>query len=38
VSATAIVRTAVPAGSVFLSPPALEEGSVEVRALQAVAS
>jgi NADH-quinone oxidoreductase subunit G len=38
VSATAIVRTAVPAGSVFLSPPALVEGPVEVRALQAVAS
>ena len=37
-SATAIVRTAVPAGSVFLSPPALVEGPVEVRAPQAVAS
>jgi NADH-quinone oxidoreductase subunit G len=36
--ATAIVRTAVPAGSVFLSPPALVEGPVEVRAPQAVAS
>jgi NADH-quinone oxidoreductase subunit G len=37
-SATAIVRTSVPAGSVFLSPPALAEGPVEVRARQAVAS
>jgi NADH-quinone oxidoreductase subunit G len=37
-SATAVVRTAVPAGSVFLSPPALVEGPVEVRAPQAVAS
>ena len=37
-SAIAIVRTAVPAGSVFLSPPADVEGPVEVRSLQAVAS
>ncbi|HYN91577.1 MAG TPA: NADH-quinone oxidoreductase subunit NuoG [Thermoleophilaceae bacterium] len=37
-SAVAVVRTAVPAGSVFLSPPALVEGPVEVRAQQAVAS
>jgi len=37
-TATAIVRTAVPAGSVFLSPPALADGPVEVRAPQAVAS
>jgi NADH-quinone oxidoreductase subunit G len=37
-SAIAIVRTAVPAGSVFLSPPAQVEGPVEVRSLQAVAS
>jgi NADH-quinone oxidoreductase subunit G len=37
-SAIAIVRTAVPAGSVFLSPPAQVEGLVEVRSLQAVAS
>jgi NADH-quinone oxidoreductase subunit G len=37
-SAIAIVRTAVPAGSVFLSPPAHVEGPVEVRSLQAVAS
>jgi NADH-quinone oxidoreductase subunit G len=37
-SAIAIVRTAVPAGSVFLSPPAQVEGQVEVRSLQAVAS
>jgi NADH-quinone oxidoreductase subunit G len=38
ISATAVVRTAVPAGSVFISPPALAEGPVEVRAPQAVAS
>jgi NADH-quinone oxidoreductase subunit G len=38
VSATAIVRTSVPAGSVFVSPPALVDGPVEVRAPQAVAS
>ena len=38
ISATAVVRTAVPAGSVFLSPPALADGPVEVRAPQAVAS
>jgi NADH-quinone oxidoreductase subunit G len=37
-SAIAIVRTAVPAGSVFLSPPALVEGPVEISARQAVAS
>ncbi|HYN91188.1 MAG TPA: molybdopterin dinucleotide binding domain-containing protein, partial [Thermoleophilaceae bacterium] len=37
-SAVAVVRTAVPAGSVFLSPPALVDGPVEVRAQQAVAS
>jgi len=37
-SAMAVVRTAVPAGSVFLSPPALVEGPVEVRVPQAVAS
>jgi NADH-quinone oxidoreductase subunit G len=37
-SATAVVRTAVPAGSVFLSPPALVDGPVEVRVPQAVAS
>jgi NADH-quinone oxidoreductase subunit G len=37
-SAIAIVRTGVPAGSVFLSPPAHVEGPVEVRSLQAVAS
>ncbi len=37
-SAIAIVRTAVPAGSVFLSPPANVEGPVEVRSLQAVAT
>jgi NADH-quinone oxidoreductase subunit G len=38
VSAVAIVRSAVPAGSVFLSPPGQVEGPVEVRAAQAVAS
>jgi NADH-quinone oxidoreductase subunit G len=38
VMATAVVRTGVPAGSVFVSPPALSEGPVEVRARQAVAS
>jgi NADH-quinone oxidoreductase subunit G len=37
VTATAIIRTAVPAGSIFLSPPALADGPVEVRAQQAVA-
>jgi NADH-quinone oxidoreductase subunit G len=37
-SAIAIVRTGVPAGSVFLSPPAHMEGPVEVRSPQAVAS
>jgi NADH-quinone oxidoreductase subunit G len=37
-SAIAIVRTAVPPGSVFLSPPAPVEGPVEVRSPQAVAS
>jgi NADH-quinone oxidoreductase subunit G len=36
VRAIAIVRTAVPAGSAFLSPPALAEGPVEVRAAEAV--
>jgi len=38
VSATAAIRTGVPAGSVFVSPPALADGPVEVRARQAVAS
>ena len=38
VSATAIVRVSVPAGSVFVSPPALADGPVEVRTPQAVAS
>jgi NADH-quinone oxidoreductase subunit G len=38
ISATAIVRSAVPAGSVFLSPAAPVEGPVEVRVPQAVAS
>ena len=35
VRAIAIVRTAVPTGSAFLSPPALAEGPVEVRAPEA---
>jgi NADH-quinone oxidoreductase subunit G len=38
VSARAVIRSSVPAGSVFLSPPSLAEGPVEVRALEAVAS
>jgi NADH-quinone oxidoreductase subunit G len=38
VSAVALIRTGVPAGSVFVSPPALAEGPVEVTARQAVAS
>jgi NADH-quinone oxidoreductase subunit G len=38
VSATAVIRTGVAAGSVFLSPPTLAGGPVEVRARQAVAS
>ena len=38
VSAVAVIRTGVPAGSVFVSPPALAEGPVEVTARQAVAS
>jgi NADH-quinone oxidoreductase subunit G len=37
VRATAVVRTGVPEGGVFLSPPGLAEGSVEVRAREAVA-
>jgi NADH-quinone oxidoreductase subunit G len=36
VSAIAIVRTGVPAGSVFVTPPALADGPVEIRARQAV--
>jgi NADH-quinone oxidoreductase subunit G len=36
VKATAVIRTGVPAGSVFLSPPLLAEGPVEVRAREAV--
>jgi NADH-quinone oxidoreductase subunit G len=36
VAAKAIVRTAVPGGSVFLSPPLLADGPVEVRAREAV--
>ncbi len=38
IRATAVVRTGVPAGSVFVSPPALAEGPVEVRPRQAVAT
>jgi NADH-quinone oxidoreductase subunit G len=38
VTATAVVRTGVPAGSVFISPPALTAGPVGVRAREAVAS
>ncbi len=37
VSATVVVRTGVPIGSVFLSPPGLADGPVEIRARQAVA-
>jgi len=37
VRALAFVRTGVPAGSVFLSPPALTEGPVQIRAREAVA-
>jgi NADH-quinone oxidoreductase subunit G len=36
VAATAVIRTGVPAGSVFLSPPLLAEGPVEVHAHEAV--
>jgi NADH-quinone oxidoreductase subunit G len=35
-SATAVIRTGVPAGSVFLSQPLLAAGAVEVRAREAV--
>ncbi len=38
ISAVAVIRTGVPAGSVFVSPPALAEGPVEVTARQAVAT
>jgi NADH-quinone oxidoreductase subunit G len=37
VAATVVVRTGVPRGSVFLSPPSLPEGPVELRAREAVA-
>jgi anaerobic selenocysteine-containing dehydrogenase len=37
VTATVVVRTGVPPGSVFLTPAALEEGPVEIRAREAVA-
>jgi len=36
VTATVVVRTGVPAGSVFLSRPGLAEGRVEIRAREAV--
>lgn len=38
VNAIAFVRTGMPAGSVFLTPPALAEGPVEIRAREAVPS
>jgi NADH-quinone oxidoreductase subunit G len=38
VAATAVIRTGVPAGSVFLSPPLLAAGPVEIRAREAVSS
>ena len=38
VNAVAVVRTSVPTGSVFLSPPAGLEGPVEIRAREAVAA
>jgi len=38
VTATAVIRTGVPAGSVFLSPPSLAAGPVELRTREAVAS
>jgi NADH-quinone oxidoreductase subunit G len=38
VSAIAIVRTGVPTGSVFVTPPALAEGPVEIRNREAVAT
>jgi NADH-quinone oxidoreductase subunit G len=37
VVATAVIRTGVPRGSIFLSPPSLPEGPVEIRAREAVA-
>jgi NADH-quinone oxidoreductase subunit G len=38
VSAIAIVRTGVPTGSVFVTPPALAEGPVKIRNREAVAT
>jgi anaerobic selenocysteine-containing dehydrogenase len=38
VDAVAVVRSGVPEGSVFLSPPVGLEGPVEIRSRQAVAS
>jgi len=38
VTATAVIRTGVPTGSVFLSPPSLSGGPVELRTREAVAS
>jgi NADH-quinone oxidoreductase subunit G len=37
VVATAVIRTGVPRGSIFLSPPSLPEGPVEIRNREAVA-
>jgi NADH-quinone oxidoreductase subunit G len=37
VVATAVIRTGVPRGSIFLSPPSLPEGPVEIRTREAVA-
>ena len=36
VTATAVIRTGVPRGSVFLSPPSLAEGPVEIKTREAV--
>jgi NADH-quinone oxidoreductase subunit G len=38
VRAIAVVRMGVPAGSVFLTPPALADGPVQIRAREAIAS
>ena len=37
VTATAVIRTGVPRGSIFLSPPSLPQGPVEIRTREAVA-
>ena len=36
VEAAVVVRTGVPRGSVFLSPPSLPDGPVEIKAREAV--